>query len=59
MNARRGLFRLWIIFACCCALLATVAFFTDLRLTFGSFDPDAFLAGKYDHLSTPWELVSR
>lgn len=31
--------------------------FPDLRLRFGGFDPDAFLADKYDHLPEAWTLV--
>lgn len=57
MNVRRGLFRLWIIFACCFVFLTIIAFFPDLRLAFGSFDPDAFLEGKYDQLPGAWNLA--
>jgi hypothetical protein len=54
MNFRRVLFRLWIIFALCFAVLVVALFFEDLRVQVGinslthpgEFDPDAYLAGR-------------
>ena len=65
MNARRGLFRLWLVLSACFALVVLVVFADDLRthvrlerlVNPTGFDPDAFLADRPS--LNPWVLLTR